>query len=75
MISDPILTPKSHRERLTQLAFEGLDVPGLYIQDGGVLSVMATGKQSGCAVDIGYVALRGVRICNDGALDRGDRGE
>ncbi|RMZ55459.1 hypothetical protein APUTEX25_003583 [Auxenochlorella protothecoides] len=74
LVADPVLSSRSDRERLCQLAFEGLGVRGLFVADQGVLSLYAAGKTSGLVVDYGLdktgaVRTRGVSIvftCGDG---------
>ncbi|KAJ9530642.1 hypothetical protein QJQ45_014755, partial [Haematococcus lacustris] len=51
---EPLLTPRSDREQLTQLMFEVFNVNGLYVQDQATLTLYALGKLTGCVVDIGY---------------------
>ncbi|KAL6782075.1 ARP7 [Auxenochlorella protothecoides x Auxenochlorella symbiontica] len=53
LVADPVLSSRSDRERLCQLAFEGLGVRGLFVADQGVLSLYAAGKTSGLVVDYG----------------------
>lgn len=53
LFCEPVLTPREDRERLTQLAFEGLGATGIFVVDQAVLSLYAAGKTSGIVVDYG----------------------
>lgn len=54
LLVDPPLTPRLHRERLCQLAFEVFNVQSYYTIDAAVSSLYAIGKLNGLVVDIGY---------------------
>ena len=46
-----MLTPLEDRERLVQLAFEGLGATGVFVADQAVLSLYAAGRTSGLVVE------------------------
>lgn len=48
-----MLTPLEDRERLVQLAFEGLGATGVFVADQAVLSLYAAGRTSGLVVEYG----------------------
>ena len=54
LLTEPPLNPRPDRERMTQIMFESFDVPSLSICIQAVLSLYASGRKTGCAVDIGY---------------------
>eukprot|EP00761_Pharyngomonas_kirbyi_P000404 gb/GECH01000404.1/.p1 GENE.gb/GECH01000404.1/~~gb/GECH01000404.1/.p1 ORF type:complete len:368 (+),score=100.49 gb/GECH01000404.1/:1-1104(+) len=53
LLVEPILNSKSNRERITKMMFEYFDVPAMFLSTNAVLSLYATGKTSGVAVDSG----------------------
>eukprot|EP00899_Mesostigma_viride_P015451 jgi/Mesvir1/23907/Mv10687-RA.1 len=54
LVTEPLLTPKAARERLTQIMFERFNVSGLYIAEQGVVALYALGKISGVSVSVGH---------------------
>ena len=63
------LNPKANRERMTQHMFEKFNVQGLFISMPSVLSVYATGRLTGLAIDIGDSVTSVVPV-NDCAPER-----
>lgn len=53
LITEPIMNPKSNRERMLQLLFETFDVPAAWIAIQGVMSVYSTGRACAVVLDIG----------------------
>lgn len=53
LITEPPLNPKSNRETITNIMFENLKVPGMYIAIPAVLSLYASGRTTGIGVDSG----------------------
>lgn len=54
IIVEPALTPRLHREILTQIMFEKFNVNSLFVTDASVASLYSVGKTGGIVVDIGY---------------------
>ena len=57
-ISEPPLTPKDSRERLTTLLFEKFNTPFIFTANGAVLTSYGARKYSGFALDCGYDSSR-----------------
>eukprot|EP01001_Neometanema_parovale_P006313 NODE_2682_length_1363_cov_118.131452_g2548_i0.p1 GENE.NODE_2682_length_1363_cov_118.131452_g2548_i0~~NODE_2682_length_1363_cov_118.131452_g2548_i0.p1 ORF type:complete len:392 (-),score=57.69 NODE_2682_length_1363_cov_118.131452_g2548_i0:100-1275(-) len=53
ILTEPPLNPNSHREKTTEIMFEGFAVPGLYLSVSSVLSLYSSGQTSGLVVDSG----------------------
>jgi len=45
--------PKANREKATQIMFETFNVPGLFLAQGAVLALYASGRTTGLVVDCG----------------------
>jgi actin-related protein len=54
LFSVPVQWTKLEHERLTQEAFETLNVPGLYIAPQPLLTLYGCGAVTGLVVDIGH---------------------
>eukprot|EP01083_Nonionella_stella_P010830 30770_1 len=54
--------PKANREKMTQIMFETYNVPALYIVTTNVLSLYASGRETGVSVDFGFSSIRVVPI-------------
>ncbi|ORX55628.1 actin-like ATPase domain-containing protein [Hesseltinella vesiculosa] len=54
LMSVPVHWTKQEHERLTQIAFENLNVPGLYIAPQPLLALYGCGSVSGLVVDVGH---------------------
>jgi actin-related protein len=55
-------TPRSNRERLTQMLFETFNVKGCYLLDSSVACLYAAGKTDGIVVDIGHTGTNVVQV-------------
>ena len=53
MIIESLNNPKEKREKIAQIMFETFNVPGLYIANSAVLSLISAGKFFGIAIDSG----------------------
>jgi actin len=53
LLTEAPLNPRSNRERMTEIMFETFNVPALYIATQAVLSLYASGRATGCVLDIG----------------------
>jgi|NOAtaT_7_FD_contig_121_240162_length_1965_multi_3_in_0_out_0_2 actin-related protein len=54
LIIEPPMNPKENRSKATQIMFESLGVPALYLANSAVLALFVTGKTTGVIVDSGY---------------------
>ena len=61
-ITEPSLTPKDSRERLTKLLFEKFNTPFIFTTNGAVLTSYGARKYSGFVLDVGYDSSRIVPI-------------
>ena len=61
-ITEPPLTPKDSRERLTKLLFERFNTPFIFTTNGAVLTSYGARKYSGFVLDCGYDSSRIVPI-------------
>eukprot|EP01120_Amphizonella_sp_Union-15-10_P000829 TRINITY_DN1085_c2_g1_i2.p1 TRINITY_DN1085_c2_g1~~TRINITY_DN1085_c2_g1_i2.p1 ORF type:complete len:360 (-),score=68.75 TRINITY_DN1085_c2_g1_i2:8-1087(-) len=53
LLTEAPLNPKINREIMTQLVFEKFNVPAMYVAIQGVLSLYASGRTTGIALDCG----------------------
>ena len=53
MISDAIMNPTNHRQKMGEIMFENFNIPGLYIAFSPVLSLYNAGKYTGIVVESG----------------------
>ena len=53
LLTEPVLNPKENRHKLTQLLFETLQVPAMYLVPTGTLALYAAGRTTGLAIDVG----------------------
>ena len=53
LLTEPVLNPKSNREKMCQIMFEKFSIPNLYVALQGVLSLYASGRANGMIFDCG----------------------
>ncbi|MFX1480706.1 MAG: actin, cytoplasmic 2 [Promethearchaeota archaeon] len=53
LMTEAPLNPRSNREKMTEIMFETFNVPAMYIATQAVLSLYASGRTTGCVIDIG----------------------
>ncbi len=68
LLTEAPLNPKENRERMAEIMFETFNVPALYVNVQAVLSLYATGRTSGCVIDIGDGVTHVVPIYDGFAL-------
>ena len=54
LLTEPVLHSNANREKLCQLLFETLDVPGVYFGRSAVLALKATGQHTGLVVEVNF---------------------
>eukprot|EP01098_Paradermamoeba_levis_P005125 TRINITY_DN2177_c0_g3_i1.p1 TRINITY_DN2177_c0_g3~~TRINITY_DN2177_c0_g3_i1.p1 ORF type:complete len:411 (-),score=106.42 TRINITY_DN2177_c0_g3_i1:97-1221(-) len=52
-LTDPPLNPKPNREKMVQIMFETFQSPAVYIDNTAVLSLLASGRETGIVIDSG----------------------
>ncbi|RUS85619.1 hypothetical protein EGW08_006631 [Elysia chlorotica] len=68
LLSEAPLNPKVDRERMTQIMFETFSTPALYIANQAVLSLFASGNDTGLVLDSGEARTYSVPIFSCYAL-------
>jgi actin-related protein len=63
MGSEPPLNPKANREKTTSIMFETFNVPAMYVQIQGALSLYASGRTTGIVLECGEGVSDAVPIC------------
>lgn len=53
LLTEAPLNPRLNREKMTEIMFETFNVPAMYIATQAVLSLYASGRTTGCVIDIG----------------------
>ncbi|TFF87478.1 MAG: actin, cytoplasmic 2 [Promethearchaeota archaeon] len=53
LLTEAPLNPRINREKMAEIMFETFNVPALYIATQAVLSLYASGRTTGCVLDIG----------------------
>jgi actin len=53
LMTEPVLTPKTMREKMAEIHFETFKVPYFYLANQGVLSIYGSSRNTGIAVEIG----------------------
>ncbi|NXS61997.1 ACTL9 protein, partial [Brachypteracias leptosomus] len=62
LLTEPPLSPTTHREKMVEVVFESLGSPGFFVAHQPVLSTYAHGRTSGLVVDMGYALTRVVPV-------------
>ena len=53
LLTEALLNPKTHRERMTQVMFVIFNVPAMYVAIQAVLSLYVSGRKTGFVMDFG----------------------
>jgi len=69
LITDRPMNPKSNREKMAQIMFETFNTPAMYVAVGAVLSLYASGRTTGVALDSGVNVTHCVPIKDGVALN------
>ena len=64
-MTEPPLTPKAEREKITQIMFETFQVNQYYVAIGEVLALYASGRTTGIVCSSGYGTSYTVPIYED----------
>lgn len=54
LMTDPPLNPREGREKMTTMLFETFNVPAMYIAVQAVIGLYASGRTTGCVLDLGH---------------------
>ncbi|KAA6401222.1 MAG: putative actin family protein [Streblomastix strix] len=64
LISEPVLNPEINRQKMTEIMFEKYQIPALYYENSGVLSLYSTGRTFGVVLESGDCLISVVPIYN-----------
>lgn len=62
LLTDTVLNPREHRERMAQIMFETFNTPAMYISNKQALSLYSSGNTTGSVVDSGLNSTLTVAI-------------
>lgn len=71
LLTEPSWNTKEAREEMTELAFEGLDVPAFYLANSTVLSSFSAGKPTSLIVDVGASQASAIPVVDGFILRKG----
>lgn len=71
LITEPPLNPKENREKIAQIMLETFNVPSFYLGNQSVLSLYASGRTTGFAIDLGYQASYFTPVYEGYAIEQG----
>ncbi|KDN53088.1 Actin/actin-like protein [Tilletiaria anomala UBC 951] len=71
MVTEPSWNSKEMREEMTEIAFEGLQVPAYYLANSTVLSAFAAGKPTALIVDVGENSMSAIPVVDGFILRKG----
>ena len=64
LVTEPVLNPRRHRERLAESLFETFQVPALYVSLQPPLALYASGRTSGLVLDVGEGLTQAMPVYN-----------
>lgn len=62
LLTEAPFNPKAHREKMTQIMFENLNVPGLSLAVQAALALYASNRMTGISVDCGSDVIHAVLV-------------
>lgn len=71
LVTEPSWNPREAREEMTQLAFEGLQVPAFYLANSTVLSSFSSGKPTSLIIDVGASQMSAIPVVDGFVLRKG----
>lgn len=71
LLTEAARNHKTHKEYMMQIMFENFHTPAVYICNQGLLTVYASGRTSGIAVDCGHGVTHAVPVFEGRALKHG----
>lgn len=71
LLTEPSWNTKEAREEMTEVAFEGLDVPAFYLANSTVLSSFSAGKPTSLIVDVGSSQASAIPVVDGFILRKG----
>ena len=63
LLSDIPLNTKLNKEKITQIMFETYDFPKMFMANQGILSLYASGRQTGIVLNSGYSVTHVIPVC------------
>ncbi|KAH3745045.1 actin, cytoplasmic 2 [Pelomyxa schiedti] len=63
LLTDAPLTPKTHREKMTELLFETFNTPAMYVSLQAPLSLYSAARNTGIVLDTGHGVTQIVPVC------------
>lgn len=71
LLTEPATNPRDARAQMTEVAFEGLNVPAFYLANRTVLSSFASGRPTALVVDVGASQMSAIPVVDGFVLRKG----
>ena len=68
LLTEPPLNSKANREKMTEIMFESLGFPAMYVAMQAVLSLHASGRTSGVVLDSGHAVSHSIPVFEGHAI-------